>query len=442
MKRRRSIIPVLVLLLGLCACAEKAAPDGDGTVPVSFTAGGPSPWTVPTRSVLSGSDIETKVTCVTLAAYSGGLLEECGYYTGTLSPMTLSLVKGRTYTVYALVNMGDVRSSLPVPESGLEDLTWVIPSYTGGSASVNARGIPMSGSTGCTAGSGGTTVIPVRRLLAKVTARLSCDWDGAEITGVRVRGMNARLRPFGESAIQATSDILPEVEYSAGGGSPSGTYVFYVPENRQGTVGGITDSADKSHERNPSVSAMRDRLTYLETSVSTSGDYSGTVTYRSYLGRNATSDFDIEGNVSYVWTVAFLSDNLQESTWKRETDLSFTEYESELVLSPSPALLEVGYTRTYRAVLRTWTVVNGVRTSSEDSVLPNISLSWSVSNSSRASVNSRGQVTGLRAGEVTVTAHYTPQGETQLTATASLTVVSGGSDWDDSWDDGGETPLR
>jgi hypothetical protein len=235
--------------------------------------------------------------------------------------------------------------------------------------------------------------------------------------------------------------MLPEVEYCAGGGVSAGTYVFYVPENRQGTVAGITDSADKSHERNATVNAMRERLTYLETSVSTTGTWTGTVTYRSYLGRNATSDFDIEGNARYVWTVVFREDELQESTWKRETDLSFTTYEEEFLLSPASATLEVGYTRTYRAFIMTWTVVNGARSTYTDSVLQNTDLTWSVSNTARATANSAGQVTGVSVGTVTVTATYVPSGSPALTATASLTVVSGGNNWDDSWDDHGEIIL-
>ena len=438
MKRR--IIPALLLLLSAGACTEKAALDRDETVAVSFTAGGPTPWAAATRTILTDPDIETKTTCVTLAAYTGGALDACGYYTSPHS-MTLSLVPGRSYTVYALVNMGDMLGLLPFLESGLQDLTYVIPSYTTGSSSIDAQGIPMSGSIDYIPGSGGSTVIPVRRLLAKVTANLSCDWDGAVITAVQVYGMNGRLRPFGDSAAQGTSDMLQQVEYSVGGGLSSGTYVFYVPENRQGTVDGITDSADKSHERNAMVSAMRQRLTYLETSVSTSGTWTGTVTYRSYLGRNATSDFDIEGNSRYIWTVIFREDELQESTWKRETDLSFTTHEQEFLISPASATLEVGYTRTYRATLRTWTVVNGVRTTYSDSVLQNTTLTWSVSNSSRATVNSVGQVTGVSVGTVTVTATYVPSGSPALTATASLTVVSGGNNWDDSWDDHGEIVL-
>ena len=68
MKRR--IIPVLALMACLCGCTEMAVPMEDGAVSVSFSADGPSPWAAGTRSVLTGSDIETKATGVTLAAYT------------------------------------------------------------------------------------------------------------------------------------------------------------------------------------------------------------------------------------------------------------------------------------------------------------------------------------------------------------------------------------
>jgi uncharacterized protein YjdB len=132
---------------------------------------------------------------------------------------------------------------------------------------------------------------------------------------------------------------------------------------------------------------------------------------------------------------------LQESTWKRETDLSFTTYEQEFLLSPASATLEVGYTRTYRAFIRTWTVVNGARTTYTDSALQNSSLTWSVSNTAKATINSAGQVTGVSAGTVTISATYAQDGQPDRTATASLTVVSGGNNWDDSWDDHGEIVL-
>ena len=122
-----------------------------------------------------------------------------------------------------------------------------------------------------------------------------------------------------------------------------------------------------------------------------------------------------------------------------------TTYEYELLLVPATARLEVGYSRTYTATLRTYTVVNGVRTGTySDTVLSNSSLTWSITGS--AATMSSGTVTAVNAGStgsttVTVTALYTPAGYSQLSATAQLTVISGGGSWDDDWNPGGTIIL-
>ena len=100
---------------------------------------------VPTRSLLTAPDIETKKTSVTLTAYAGGALADCQHYTTALDAMVLELDPGQTYTLYALVNMGDMTASLPRLESDLESLTYRITSYTEGAESLAARGLPMAG---------------------------------------------------------------------------------------------------------------------------------------------------------------------------------------------------------------------------------------------------------------------------------------------------------
>lgn len=283
--------------------------------PVRFRTADPQ---APTRSLLTAPDIETRKTGITLAAYEAGTLVTSAYFTERLDAMTLNLERDVAYTVYALVNMGDLRSSLPVSEAALSTWTYVIPSYTEGTGSLAARGLPMAGKLDY---DGGTGVIPVERLLAKVTARLSCEWTGAAIREVRVRNLNRVLRPFGTGSAAGGGDILQEQEFQDGTGTASGTFVFYVPENRQGTVSGITDSAGKSPDKSDAVAAKQDRLTYLETVVDASGQYKGSITYRSYLGRDAVSDFDIRRNAHYLWTVRYLEDGLQLDDWKHGNDL-------------------------------------------------------------------------------------------------------------------------
>ena len=157
-------------LAALCAavsCGKASSVDAPVPSP-SFTVddgGAMGSLGIATRTVLSAPDIETRKTSVTLAAYSGGVLYASGHFTSGLDGMRLDLQEGETYDVVALVNMGDMRSSLPSSEDGLTSVTYTIPGY----AEVNSAGIPMSGRLdGYRAGPSRGTV-PVRRLFAKVT---------------------------------------------------------------------------------------------------------------------------------------------------------------------------------------------------------------------------------------------------------------------------------
>ena len=305
--KRESILSVLTFLL-LASCSRERPETVFRTLDTAFCE-------VPTRSLLTAPDIETKKASVTLAAYAGGTLANCQHYTTALDAMVLELDPGQTYTLYALVNMGDMTASLPRLESDLESLTYRIPSYTEGAESLAARGLPMAGTLDYP---GHGTVIPVERLLAKVTAHLSCEWEDAAIRSVRVCNLNRVLRPFGEAVRDEDWD---QQEFEDGTGTASGSFVFYVPENLQGTIGGIQTSREKSPDANDEVRARCARLTYLETTVEGTGTIQGTIVYRSYLGRNAVTDFDILRNARYDWTLRFLPDGLQYDDWKHDNDL-------------------------------------------------------------------------------------------------------------------------
>jgi len=312
MKRRRPSLLFLLLLpwtLLSASCQREAGEE------VLFRTWDVPPGSIPTRSLLTASDIEMKKTGITLAAYDGGSLASRGHFTTNLDAMALTLESGKTYTLYALVNMGDLTGSLPLKESGLKEITYTIPSYTEGAESLAARGLPMAGKLTY---SGQGAVIPVQRLLAKVTADLSCTWPGAAIRSVRVCNLNRTLRPFGEAARETEWD---GEEFQQGTGTASGTFTFYVPENRQGSIGGIQSAADRSPDHSAEVRARSSRLTYLETRVEGTGTYQGFITYRSYLGQDAASDFNILRNAHYRWTIRFLPDGLQYDDWKHENGL-------------------------------------------------------------------------------------------------------------------------
>gem|GEM_PF-5966930 len=312
----------------------------EGTACFSITASGN--WGMPaTKSLLTDPSIESKVTCVSIGVYTGGNLLTSRHFTSAGG--TLKLENGEDFTVYALVNMGDMMSAFPARESALEGITYRLQSYDTGAGSINAMGIPMAGSASFRGGECVNVDIPVKRLLAKVTANLRTDWTGGKVAQVYVHNMNAVLKPFGRSAISSPEDVFT---LSVESGSPeapasSASIVLYVPENLQGNVTGIASSEEKSPQHNPEVSNKKDRLTYLQVEATGSGLYSGSMTYRSYLGNDETGNFDIIRDCAYIWNITYSEDKLSENQWKYDSsleDLRYLRVVSPVFLLPGQAV--------------------------------------------------------------------------------------------------------
>ena len=397
--RLSAILSVLCLGLSLCGCAlSKDDPDLPPLVGCDFGYSLDGMESVSTRTVLTGSDIEDRITCITLAAYGAeGVLSSSRHFEDDeVQSMSLDLVKGEVYDIFALVNMGDMTDELPSFVKDVSSIGYDVPSYS----EVDSRGLPMSGSlSGFIPGDRPSAVVPLRRLFAKVTAELALAYDDASITDVYIRNLNGTLSVFGESAASSSADILSDVEYSSASGS-YGSYVFYVPENRQGVIGSASDSHGKNPDLDQAIAAVSDRLTYMEVGVALDGrDYAGEVTYRSYLGSDAVKDFDVVGNKRYVWRVTYLEDNLQYDDWKVETgDMNVFDYVLEVV--PGELAVNVGETGTLNAYF--YKLTDGVRDSGTDVTS---SAQWNSQKTSVASV-SKGQVLGLSKGESVVTATY------------------------------------
>ena len=405
---------------------------------MSFSLAVSDPMGPATRSLLTAPDIETKKTGVTLAAYTGGRLYAAQHFTSSLSAMPLALDKGFTYSVYALVNMGDQHSRMPLLESGLDTLTYTIPSYSEGAGSVSRRGIPMAGKLeglAVGASAAGTQVVPVRRLLARVDADFQCDWPGAVITSAKIWNMNARLKPFGVSAASAPSDLLAfqEIHGTEPGTGPSLSAVFYVPENMQGTIGGISEAREKSPDQNVAVSAVSGRLTYVEVSVHTgSGEVAGDMTYRSYLGANATTDFNLERGFRYVWSLSYHADRTQDADWKREGDMF------RLVVTADRTTAYVGETVRLTATL--------IPTGGAPSDVTALS-SWTKNSGGAGGISIdntgvKGRVSATAAGTATFRVQYTLSGCTAYADSPEITFLEPSAPgWDDSWDDAGQIIL-
>lgn len=408
------------------ACQKKVAPGRAETCVFTLETSGL------TRSLLP-DDIEALYSGVSVGVYADGQLAHQAYFPNSLPIFTLE--PGKTYRLCAIANMGEV--SFPALETGLSDLEVRLESYD----FIEEKGLPMAGELTYTPKVSTNTTIPVVRLLSKVTASLSCNWTGSRIREARIYNMNAVLKPFGSSAASGPSDILPfhELHQATGEGSSTLEAVFYVPENLQGSIGAITASANKAPDRDATAAAKAQRLTYLEVEVETEGKYEGTILYRSYLGDNATSNFDICRNSCYHWTVLYRSSLLDdfEDDWKHDYGgLEVISY--SLSLSPATNTILSGGTFDYE--VRLGRHVLEPIASLTSSPISGTLCRWESGNPAIATVDDGGRVHGVSPGTVSISAWYTPPGPdfTEIMATAYVTVAT----WNDDWEDDGETVLN
>ena len=282
---------------------------------------------------------ENKVNTATLAAYnSSGEKVSDGYFvndsnqTLLIDGMPLDDLLEGVYTVYALINMGDMRSSFPasIGSSFESGFTYTITDYD----ALSTMGIPMAGKLVINADDvNASTAIPVKRLMAKVSVEMTVNWPG-RIKALRVGNMNKVLKPYyfdaatptAGSAAGSASDLIAIQSATVDSSVEDyAEFTFFVPENRKGVIAGVTDSSDKSHD-NAAVT-MKDLATYIEVEVEgTHPSMVGKITYRSYLGSNSTSDFDVRRNCRYTWRIGYEKDGMYNDDWKHENDLNWSEY--------------------------------------------------------------------------------------------------------------------
>jgi len=177
-----------------------------------------------------------------------------------------------------------------------------------------------------------------RRLFSKVSVTIDhSTFDGGVVAHVDyfvnkklyMRQVNGMMKPFSTESVKASSaGDLVTGDYDddmAPSNTGSGTYVFYVPENRQGTVSGIGTPKDKTMSNTSIPSAIRSYGTYVEFTGTLSGavgGFSGDVTYKFFLGENNTTDFNVTRNKDYQITLSFTSDGLFSPYWKVNANLS------------------------------------------------------------------------------------------------------------------------
>ena len=302
-------------------------------------------------------------------------------YSASPSDLQFTGNVGDLYKLWAAANLGG-----RIGVGRLEDFTEAVRHVS--VSGIAASGIPMF-SDGCTeigvTGNGDYAVIPLKRMMARVEFALDLSRlrnpEGFKVTGVSIYNPVEAYTAFDGSVSREHNGGAGYVFDSA---SPTdlsrlnsgAKVVLYAFENMQGTL--LPGNTDPWRKVPSNIGGAGPYCTYLEVDCSyeTDTESCGDITYRMYLGKDATTNFDVQRNCRYLLTLIPTDGEMhgERGSWKIESGewedhgpVYTTETVKEVVLDPSRATLSedesIAFTATY--IERDYTLADGVRISDE-----------------------------------------------------------------------------
>ena len=269
---------------------------------------------------------ENSISDMNVYAFRNGILVDEAYSSHS-GHVTLDLVSGCSYSIYAVANMG--RCPAFTEESvflekfaysigALNELSDVIPmSCRYGTITVSEMMRPVS--------------LKMRRLVSKVV--LSVDKEsllsGLKINSVQVRQGASVVRPFVPSgyigSCAENTDEIIDGDYATADDilrlNDGEQIEFYTLENCQGIL--LPENSDSNLKVPEMIPGKKDLCTYLELNCVFDGNglLQGNVDYRIYLGLDECTSFDMPGNSCINVSLFLTGDALKELSWKVDADV-------------------------------------------------------------------------------------------------------------------------
>lgn len=268
-----------------------------------------------TRSSISPDEGLIEDICVMAYSQKDGRLADI-QTKGSAEEIELEMPSG-TYNIYVTANMGTFDA--PINEADIKQAFYSI-----GSVSHMGRALPMSwqGRTELKAGEKTTVYAKLSRLVSKVGFKVEMGvLDGLEITSARLCQAAGRIRPFMDGGSRIlTPDEAVDGDYATEEDLENlmqgETMYFYVAENCQGTL--LPDNDDPWTKVPDNIGESAELCTYVEMEGQwlEDADYEGQVTYRFFLGEDASKSFDIRRNSLHNLTLYLEEESFEKISWK------------------------------------------------------------------------------------------------------------------------------
>lgn len=421
----KRIISLASLIMMLCSCTQQIQeefwdPSSYGnqeTVPVDFCISVDD--SLMTRSSITAS--ESAIKNINIYAYYGGMLET-STYSESSSGLSLNLVVGRSYNIYALANTGKVNA--PTTETALQSYRYSITSVS----DLN-KGLPMSfRQGGFVVGSTSKVNIRLQRLISRI--RFSIDKSALkdfQVTDVKLCQAALKVSAFSTgSKAGSTSEVGDGDKASTSDLSTlnsGGTITFYALENCQGVL--LSSNTNSENKIPDKLTTTQSKIcTYLEMTASFKGEYKGVavesdhVKYRFYLGADNCTDFNIERNKDIVINLTLTEDRIFDESWKVEygEDLPTVTYS----LEASNSQISINAGNEAKVTLKHILLADNSRYNETDVTEY---AEWTSSNTKVATVDN-GVITAISGGSTTITATYNGI-KTQIYVNVSNVVTYG-----------------
>lgn len=327
MKKTIIILSAAALLSAGCSKdCERVSPVPTEETATIFLIPSAGDMTAVTRSSLTAGESELKTLQIVVTDSDGKVAGDIWSETGDVSGLSFTGIAGHAYKVWAAANLGE-----RVSVDKLSD-------FTSGQRSaslddVNSDGIPMfseGGGIGFTmSAAGGSVSIPLTRMLARID--LSVDTSGLPsgsfaVSGATVRSGVSSYAVFTDTWKQPSDGSTSESFDSASSNDIASlnrgeVISLYAFENMQGTL--LPGNSDPWKKVPENAGSTADDCSWLEVKASYScqGLSSDDITYRMYLGADATTNFDVERNHVYRVTLVPSEDEIfgDRGSWKIES---------------------------------------------------------------------------------------------------------------------------
>ncbi len=228
------------------------------------------------------------------------------------------LIKERSYTVYAIANAG-----YKIEARSRDEIERLEIAFSHSLANMEEYGVLlMCGKSSEGVLTDGDIVnIDLQRALSKIV--LKCDYSQLnsdveiEVKRVMLKNVPSGTLLYGPNRIASKEGVTVgrEVIEPAKSELQEGI-VLYQFENMQGTL--LASNKDETLKLWPEGSLYSDICSYLEMEAQySSARKEGKILYRFYLGKDMTSNFDVERNTQYTVNLNFRGDGaVDENSWR------------------------------------------------------------------------------------------------------------------------------